>query len=323
MELPGARILAFGTSGAQGRGLVPALEAAGAVPVRVTSSPDRAAGWQSTMPTDRVGSTDRAGSTGRLVAAAVADLRDPTSVGAAAEATGATGAALHAPLAMGAPDDGERLLASVRELRRRGLPVTVALGSPVPPEGTPDPQGARDRVAALLDTGATVLTATLYLENHAAPWALAAITRGELVYPRPASDPVRWLAAGDLGTAAVAALRAGLSARLLPLAGPQQLTLTELADELATGLGRPLTFRRVSPTAYGELLAPVLGELAAREVAALYESFPEDPNPLFTADAATSWQLLGVEATTARQWASSTLADALAAGTASTPGARQ
>lgn len=294
MELDGARVLAFGTAGAQGSGLVPAITARGATAVRATSRADRAQEWRS------------AGEE-----AVVADLTDQPSVLAAAE--GVDAVVLHLPLGLGSPEGAAAVLAAVRALRATGLPVTVNLGSPVPPADAPDPFGARPVADAVLATGAAALSPTAYLENHAAPWALGPIAGGELVYPRPAGDPIAWIAAGDLGTAAVAALAADVRGELLALAGPAVLTFDELAAEIAAGTGRSVVFRRVPPQRYAEMLRPVVGDAAAAGVAAAYAGMPEDPNPAMARDAAAVWSRLGVTPTPAREWAAAVLAPALAA----------
>jgi uncharacterized protein YbjT (DUF2867 family) len=157
-----------------------------------------------------------------------------------------------------------------------------------------------------------VLGVTAYLENHQAPWALPRLAAGELVYPRPPEDPVAWLTAHDVTAAAVAALDGDHAGHALQLAGPAVLTFVELTDELATGLGRPLTFRQVNPREYGELLRPVVGDAAAEGVAAGYAAMPPGPNPLMARDASATWQALGVTPTPARQWAATHLATALA-----------
>ncbi len=285
MELHGARVLVFGTAGAQGSGLVPAVTARGASAVRATTSAERARTWDG---------------------AVVADLTDTASVLAAAD--GVDAVALHLPLGVSAP---AAVLVSVRALRERDLPVTVNLGSPVPPTGAPDPFGVRPTADAVLATGATALTPTAYLENHAAPWALGPISRGELVYPRPAGDPLAWIAARDLGAAAVAALAADVSGELLALAGPALLTFEELAVEIGAGIGRPVAFRRVTAAEYGDLLRPVLGDGAAQGVAAAYGAMPEEPNPLMGRDATAVWARLGVTPTPAREWAAAVLRPAL------------
>lgn len=288
MELHGARVLAFGTAGAQGSGLAPALTSRGASVLRATTSEERARQWPD---------------------AVLADLTDPATVLAAAD--GVDAVALHLPLGLGAPEAVAAVLRSVAALRERDLPVTVNLGTPVPPAGAPDPFGARPTADAVLAAGATALTPTGYLENHAAPWAVGPIARGELLYPRPAGDPLAWIAAADLGTAAAAALAVGITGELLVLAGPEVLTFDELAAEIAAGIGRPVAFRSVTAAEYGALLAPIVGPDAARNVEAAYGSMPAEPNPLMAPDASATWARLGVTPTRARDWAATTLHPAL------------
>ncbi|MGF1663275.1 MAG: hypothetical protein ACFCVG_12570 [Kineosporiaceae bacterium] len=161
---------------------------------------------------------------------------------------------------------------------------------------------------------------TGYLENHVAPWSLAALARGELVYPRPAGDVVAWTAAADMGTAAVAALAGDLGGEVLQLAGPQPLTFTELAGELGAGLDRELTFRELRPAEYGDLLRPFLGDAAAAGVEQAYAAMPPEPSPLMNpAGAGERWQRLGSAPTAARDWAAQVLRPALAGSPPSSP----
>ncbi len=282
MELRGTHVLAFGTGGAQGAGLIPALRGRGAVPVVARSRP---------------GAGD-----------VVADLTDTTSVLAAA--TGVDAVALHFPLGL----DPAAVVASVRALRDLDLPVAVNLSSPVPAPGAPDPFGVAAVAAAVLDTGAAAVTPTAYLENHSAPWALGPLSAGELVYPRPADDVIAWVAAGDVAAAVVAALAGDVRGELLALAGPDRLTFDALAAEIGHGLGRPVVFRRVPADTYADLLRPVVGDGAAAGVAAAYGAMPETANPAMAVDAGAAWARLGLTPTPARDWAAAVLAPALAAG---------
>ncbi len=289
MELTGKRVLAFGTAGAQGSGVVPAATGRGARVVRATSRPDRAAAWRA------------AGEH-----AVVADLTDVGSVVAAAADVDA--AVLHLPLGLGSPSQRTAVVGSVGELRRAGLPVAVNIGAPVPAAGAPDAFGTGEVADRLRATGAVVLTPTAYLENHAAPWAVRRIAAGELVYPRPASDRLAWIAAADLGAAALAALAADLEGELVALAGPRALSFVELADEISRGLRRPVAFRQVTPAGYGALLAPVLGPGAAAGVEAFYSGMPDTSPEEMRLDATDTWKRLGVTPTTAHEWAATVLA---------------
>ncbi|SFQ71940.1 Uncharacterized conserved protein YbjT, contains NAD(P)-binding and DUF2867 domains [Amycolatopsis arida] len=293
MELDGARVLVFGTAGAQGSGLVPALTAAGGHDVRATRRPERAREW--------VGGGARA---------VVADLADPASVRAAAE--GVDAALLHFPLSLATPEGALAVVGSIRELRAAGLPVVANMGCPVPEEGATHLRGVRMVAEAVADLGATVLAPTAYLDNHAEPWALRALAGGELIYPRPADDVVAWVSAVDVGAAAVAALAAELPGELLGLAGAAPLSFGELAAELGAGLGRRVGYRRVSPREYGEPARPVLGSGFADWVIAEYEARSDAPSDFLAADTTDTWARLGVAPMPARRWAATVLAPALA-----------
>lgn len=296
MQLAATTVLALGTTGAQGSGLLDALAGRGARAVRVTSDPARADAWRADGQ-----------------AAATADLVDPGSLVAAAMSTGAEAAVLHVPLGLGSPDGVAAVVASVAALREAGLAVAVNVGGPVPAEGAPDPTGRRPLAEALAATGAAVVAPTAYLENHLAPWATGLLASGELAYPRPAEDVVAWIAARDVTAAAVASLAGDRGGTVTLLAGPQRLTFAELTAEVSGGLGRPLVFREVGPQEYGAMLEPFLGPDAAAGVAGFYAAMPRTPDPSLAPDVGDVWGSLGLVATTARQWAAEVLAPVLAA----------
>jgi len=296
MQLNGTQVLALGTTGSQGSGLVQALEQRGAQPVRVTSDPARAAAWQAAD-----------------LRAVVADLTDPDSLRAAVRSSGAAAAALHVPLGLAGPQGWASVVAGVSVLRELGLPVAVNIGSPVPAVGAADPWGGRDRAAVLTATGAVVVSPTAYLENHLAPWAAGPLAAGELPYPRPVDDLIAWITARDVTAAAVAGLAGDHGGQLFRLAGPQPLTFADLAEELGAGLGRTLVFREVSAQAYGDMLRPFVGEGPAAAVAGMYGSMPRTPDPSLAPDVGDVWRRLGVTPTPARRWAADVLAPFVAA----------
>lgn len=297
MDLTGQRILVIGSAGAQGSGLVPAVRARGGIPVRLTSSAERAQGLQA------------AGDE-----TAVADLADADSVVAAVKESGAAAVAGIMPLGFGNPERGPLAVGSYLAVRGQDVPVAVNVGTPLPGAGEPDMMGTGAVAQALASAGAAVVAPTGYLENHMAPWALATLARGELVYPRPADDVIAWTAAVDLGTAAVAALAADLGGEVLRLAGPQALTFSDLATELGAGLGRDLTFRAITPAEYGDLLRPFLGDAAAAGVEQMYGAMPPEPAPpMNPTEAGANWQRLGEAPTSAREWAAQVLRPALEA----------
>lgn len=296
MDLSGTTVLALGTTGAQGSGLVEALEQRGARPVRGTSSPERAAAWRADG-----------------VASVHADLTDTAGLSRAVQESGAAAVVLHLPLGLSSPEGAAAAVAGLATVQQAGAAVVINLGAPVSVSDAPDPFGSRALADALVATGAVVLSPTAYLENHLAPWAVGPFAGGELLYPRPADDVIAWITARDVTAAAVASLALGLDASLVRLAGPARLTFTDLASELGAGAGRSVTFRQVTPQEYGGMIAPYLGPEAGAGVAAMYESMPATPNPSLAPDVGDVWERLGVRPTPAREWATRDLTPALAA----------
>ncbi|MGL5858024.1 MAG: hypothetical protein ACRC35_06400 [Angustibacter sp.] len=299
MDLQGNRVLVFGTAGVQGLGLVEQVVARGAVPVRASTRLERVQQWRS------------AGED-----AVLADLLHPDSVRAlvADPSSAARAAALHVPVGLKGPDAAGQVVASVGAMRDAGLPVAVSVGTVVPPPGAPDPFGVGPLTRALVDTGASVLAPTAFLENHAAPWAMARMAAGELCYPRPSDDVVGWVTTRDVTAGLVASLERDLGAVLLTLSGTP-LTFKQLAAELAAGTGRELVFRRVTAVEFGDLARPFLGDQVADQIAEAYGSMPDGPNPLMAPDSGPAWHALGMSVTSARSWATTHLKAALDSGT--------
>ncbi|BEL02624.1 NmrA family NAD(P)-binding protein [Actinoplanes sichuanensis] len=119
-----------------------------------------------------------------------------------------------------------------------------------------------------------------YLENLVAPWSVALIRdRGELRYPIPASAPVPWLAAADLGTVIADLTLAAAPAPACVVAGPVLLTGPELAAALSTAAGREVRWQTIDPAEYAGMLAPHLGEATAAGIASVYTSPAPAPDP--------------------------------------------
>lgn len=288
-RLAGQRVLAFGVRGSQGSGLARAIVDAGASPVLISSDPGQVRLWQANG-----------------IEAADIDLRNPDTALAAAESTGAAAAIMHLPLSLG-PANSDAV-DSALAMADVGLAVSVNVGTPIPPAGAPDPFSVRDLVARL-EGRTSVLGVTAYLENLAAPWSLRALGDGVLRYPRPADDPIAWITALDVTRAGVAAADRA-EPTTYQLAGPEVLTFNRLAARLGDGLGRSVTFERVSPAEFADSVRPFIGD-AADGVGAAYQAMPEQPNPLMAPDASAAWAQLGIVPIDAAGWADMVVAPML------------
>jgi uncharacterized protein YbjT (DUF2867 family) len=157
-----------------------------------------------------------------------------------------------------------------------GLPPAAPIGVPF--------VDSRVRLAAGLPDAvrhATVLgPAGPYLENLVAPWSRSLIRDGgELRYPLPAEAPIPWAAAADLGTEIAAQTLAAEPVPARIVAGPAPLTGPELAARIATGIGRPVSWRTISPDEYARMLTPHLGVTVAEGIAAAYANPAPPPDP--------------------------------------------
>jgi len=100
-----------------------------------------------------------------------------------------------------------------------------------------------------------------YLENISAPFTAPAVLTGELPYPLPSDFRYRWISHTDQAAFVLAALsRADLAGRHFAIG--HAVTGDELATEIATGLGRPLRYRALTPQAFAQTLGAVIGPVA-------------------------------------------------------------
>ncbi|MEU4624823.1 NAD(P)H-binding protein [Actinoplanes sp. NPDC023801] len=257
-------VVLHGATGTQGRAILQRLLAAGHDVRAVTRRPRP--------------DTDPA------VQAVVADLLDLDALVAAY--TGADAVVVQLPLDFSADAvrRADTMLAALGKagVRRAvfntgtGLPPAVPIGVPF--------IDARVRLAAGLPGAvrhATVLgPAGPYLENLVAPWSRSLIRdNGDLRYPLPAEAPVPWAAAADIGTEIAAQALAAAPAPARIVAGPAPVTGPELAAQLTSALGRPVSWQTIEPAEYARMLAPHLGETVAEGIAAAYAHPAPPPDP--------------------------------------------
>ncbi|MFJ9154011.1 SDR family oxidoreductase [Streptomyces sp. NPDC102270] len=183
---------------------------------------------------------------------------------------GADAAYLVYPSDIGAPGAAEAVGALAREAVGAGVRRLVLLSS----RGQ---DRARDAEEALHASGAdwTVVRAAWFAQNFSeGPLVEELRLRGELVFP---AGEVRepFVDVRDIGDVVVAALSAGdrYVGETIAVSGPRLLSFGEAVAEIAKATGRELSYRAVSPRAYGENL---LGfGVPAREVEALVEAFAQ------------------------------------------------
>jgi uncharacterized protein YbjT (DUF2867 family) len=153
---------------------------------------------------------------------------------------------------------------------------------------------------------------TLFMNNLLGAWVKPTLRQGVYRYahkPDLASD---WICLEDVAKFMVAALRRpDLAGRKIAIGGPQRLTTREVIDLVAEAMGRPLEYEYVTPRQFGEhfydLWGPTTGSTREDFVNG-FDSFytfnNEAPQKPFQADVRAALDLLPVELTDMRTWAS-------------------
>jgi uncharacterized protein YbjT (DUF2867 family) len=115
---------------------------------------------------------------------------------------------------------------------------------------------------------------------------------------------VKWVTNEDVGACTAAAFRVAESkGARLRVAGPESLTLPEVAAQIGEALGHEVRFRQISGSEYAEMLEPYVGREVAEMVGSNYDRMANEQNPLMTPETGETEQLLGVRFTSVVDWA--------------------
>jgi uncharacterized protein YbjT (DUF2867 family) len=289
MSDPSRTVLVIGATGTQGGPVAHALLKSGYTVRAATRRPDDA--------------TELAARGAQPVRV---DLHDAATVEAAAD--GARLAYFHAPMSLAGPQGSGAEREVIEALRRGGVEHIVCntgFALPEQPVGNPMLDGRIEFVQALIAGGATVFSPTGYMENFSAPWSAPYVLSGELRYPLPPDAVNAWVTNEDIGDCTVATFERGeaVRGRWFRAAGPEALTLPEVAERLGRALDRTVEFHQITGQQYGQMIAPVLGEELGANIGAGYERMPPGPNPLLTPDTTPTREALGVTFTSVEEWA--------------------
>ena len=154
-------------------------------------------------------------------------------------------------------------------------------------------EGAQRAEQALAASGLcwTVVRASWFAQNFSESFLADAVRAGELALPVGAvAEP--FVDADDIADVVVAALTGRAPAwRVYEVTGPEALTFAEAALIVGKASGRPLTFRSVTPDAFGERLRA--GGIPDEMIAMLIELFTTTLDGRNSAVAAGIDQALG------------------------------
>ncbi|GAA1390936.1 NmrA family NAD(P)-binding protein [Kitasatospora putterlickiae] len=215
---------------------------------------------------------------------------------------GADGVFVHLPL--GGPEDRLRhahnVVAALNAARPGRVVFSTSGGTPV--------EFADPAVTAVIDglrrsgLSHAVIAPRLFLENLLLPPVVTgAREQGVLRYPLPDGYPVSWVSHLDVADAVVALLGRPDVTGLIEVGLRPAVTGPELAEAFAARLGHAVTYEALTPAAFGDLLAPLLGTDAAAGVAGLYDflgTFPDNA----IAPERSAQAVLGLHPRTPLQW---------------------
>jgi uncharacterized protein YbjT (DUF2867 family) len=149
-----------------------------------------------------------------------------------------------------------------------------------------------------------ILQPGAYMENFLGPWCLPSVKEHNTVaYPHRNEMRVSWIASEDLGSLAVAALeRPELAGKRFRLGGPQALNGEAIARAFTAGLGREITYRAITPEAFGATMAQVMGPQAGEGIRVAYGHSNAQPDDAMGVDMSGVLEQLPVKLTTLEEW---------------------
>lgn len=157
-------------------------------------------------------------------------------------------------------------------------------------------KGAAERAVREVARDAVVLQPCAYQQN-----LLGAALAGRIAVPYRLDAPFSLVALQDVARAAVVALGEAVPAGSTHvLAGPEELTVTELAERATEVLGRPVGAEQTDPDRWRAEVGDRLPDREAEELAAMFAAYDQGG---FTADPAPLTALLGLLGRRPTTWA--------------------
>lgn len=221
----------------------------------------------------------------------------------------ADGVFVHLPLAPEA--DRVRHAHNIAHAIARAKPRRVLIstsGYVVDEPGSPTQIPPENAVSVLIrEVGRTgvslaVLAPRLYLENLLLPMVLESVKgEGVLRYPLRADYPVSWSSHLDVAEVAERLFADMSVTGVVGVGHLPGITGVGLAQGFAQHFGREVTFEGISPEAFGETLAPWIGEEAAAGVVAGYQAKAQTSGSAIIQETSAQ-RLLGLAPRSVQQW---------------------
>ncbi|OAA59712.1 NAD(P)-binding domain protein [Niveomyces insectorum RCEF 264] len=278
------RVVVFGASGVQGQAQVSELVRAGHHPVAVSRKAEPLTVDGHTVETAAADFTDRASVAEALKGAEIVFLNLPSTSFQKSDVVLAAG----------------RLVGE--EIKKQSPPIRLTVfntSMPVPdvPQGIraqDDRRTIRDNLRA---QGLAVVSIqpVCYLDNLLEGWARPPIVeRSTLVYCHKPSLRASWISHIDLAKLMISAMQRpddALVGRNIPVGGPETVRLTELAEKLARGWGRPLRCENQTVADFCQAMGDAMRKRSSidvdRIISQMYKAYTwynEEPSEPFVVD---------------------------------------
>lgn len=237
---------------------------------------------------------------------AEADLGDPAALAAAHE--GVDAVYLLLPFFGGRDDYPSN---AVSAIAAAGVKLVVWNPTGDIPEAETGNPGldVRYRIRNLLDESGVPyvgVVPTAYLENFLQPAIIdELVERDTFAYAIPKGASMQWISHRDAAAYAVAAFtRPELANTIVRVSGPEGVGGEEIAAAFGRGLGRDVSFRRMSPAEFGRVIGASFGPEAGASIELTYEQIFENPAMASSSvDFAGGLEKLPIKPTTVEQWA--------------------
>ena len=266
-----ALILTYGSSGSQGEPVARKLLVAGHAVRAVVRHPERAAALQA-----------------RGAEVVKGDLADLESLKAAS--VGVDAVFLMMPFSAGG-NPFELMGHALAAAKAGGAKLVVFNAGghpPAAPTGIPmlDFRLQLEDLIAGSGLPTIILRPGVYMENFMGPWCLPSVKQHNAVaYPHRAAMRVSWIASEDLGALAVAALeRPQLAGQRFTLGGPEALDGPAIAAAFTAGLGREISYDGITPEAFAQTMAQIMGPEAGEGIRIAYGYANAQPNDAMSVD---------------------------------------
>ena len=190
-----------------------------------------------------------------------------------------------------AEEHARRLGEVAREAGVRRLVYNTTSWHPETLIGVPSMDHGFRKTTALRESGVrlTVVRPSLFMDNLLTNWVKPQLVRtGVFSYPHREDLEVSWICLDDVAKFMIEVLRHDeMEGQTVDVGGPEALRPTQVAQMLGEVLGRPVTYERITPRAFGERMYEIFKDVSGQDRETYVSSlekhylYKNETNPFF------------------------------------------